>query len=130
MKYGYTILYVRDVPKTLAFFTQAFGFDTRFVHETGDYGELDTGTTVLAIATQTLAESILPGGITKLDELDKPAAFEIAIVTDDVAGAIKQAIEAGATLMVEPTEKPWGQTISYVKSPDGVLIEICTPVPT
>ena len=51
MKFGYTILYVEDVPKTIAFYEQAFGFVRRFVHEAGDFGELDTGATSLAFAS-------------------------------------------------------------------------------
>ena len=27
-----------------------------------------------------------------------------------------------------PTTKPWGQTVSYVRCPDGTLVELCTPV--
>jgi hypothetical protein len=26
-----------------------------------------------------------------------------------------------------PEKKPWGQTVSYVRDDDGVLVEICTP---
>ncbi len=43
MKLGYTIIYVPDVSESLAFFSEAFGFDQRSLHESGDYGELDTG---------------------------------------------------------------------------------------
>jgi lactoylglutathione lyase len=50
MKFGYTIVYVDAVADTLAFYKQAFGFETRFLHESGDYGELGTGATVLALA--------------------------------------------------------------------------------
>lgn len=27
-----------------------------------------------------------------------------------------------------PLDKPWGQTISYVRCPDGTLVELCTPI--
>jgi catechol 2,3-dioxygenase-like lactoylglutathione lyase family enzyme len=40
MKLGYTILYVPDVAASLAFFEKAFGLKTRFLHESGTYGEL------------------------------------------------------------------------------------------
>ena len=48
MQLGYTILYVPDVPATLKFYEAAFGLTTRFLHESGDYGELETGSTALA----------------------------------------------------------------------------------
>ncbi|MGE8356838.1 MAG: VOC family protein, partial [Microvirgula sp.] len=51
MKFGYTIVYVASVAETLTFYQQAFGFDTRFLHESGEYGELETGGTALAFAS-------------------------------------------------------------------------------
>jgi hypothetical protein len=30
---------------------------------------------------------------------------------------------------VQPTkQKPWGQTVGYVRDPDGFLVEICSPI--
>lgn len=42
---GYVILYVRDVPASLAFYENAFGLTRRFFHddEGKAYGELETG---------------------------------------------------------------------------------------
>ena len=39
-----------------------------------------------------------------------------------------KAINAGAVSIKEPLLKPWGQTVSYVRCPDGTLVEICSPV--
>lgn len=128
MKFGYTIVYVADVAKTLAFFEAAFGFATKFLHESGDYGELETGDTTLSFASFELAESNLPEGCSRLSELEKPAGIEVAIVTDDVPAAIESARTAGADLIAAAKEKPWGQIVGYVRSPDGLLVEICTPV--
>ena len=38
MQLAYTILYVDDVRRSVAFYEQAFGLTSRFVHESGDYG--------------------------------------------------------------------------------------------
>ncbi|HWL73937.1 MAG TPA: VOC family protein, partial [Burkholderiaceae bacterium] len=38
MKFAYTIVYVKDVPASLAFFEQAFDLQRRFLHESGAYG--------------------------------------------------------------------------------------------
>ena len=54
MKFAYTIVYVPDVSASLAFFEKAFGFTRRFLHESGTYGELDTGETTLAFAAHSL----------------------------------------------------------------------------
>ena len=125
MQFGYTILYVDDVPATLAFYGQAFGLATRYTHESGSYGELETGATALAFVSHTLLRQI--GKTPQAPVLDKPAS-EIALVTDDVAAAVKRAVDAGAKPVQAPTAMPWGQTIAYVGDRNGFLVEICTPV--
>ncbi|RFC43662.1 MAG: 3-dioxygenase [Verrucomicrobia bacterium] len=127
MKFGYTIIYVRDVSKALAFFERAFGLFRRFVHESG-YGELCTGETTLAFASHALVEKNLPGGYVAADASSLPLGIEIALITDDVAASHAKAISEGALELTPPVQKPWGQTVSYVQSPDGILIELCTPV--
>ena len=125
MQFGYTILYVDDVPATLDFYAQAFGLATRYTHESGSYGELETGATALAFVSKTLLRQI--GKTPEAPVLDKPNS-EIAFVTDDVAAAVKRAVDAGAKLVQEATAMPWGQTIAYVGDSNGFLVEICTPV--
>ncbi len=127
MKFGYTIVYVPDVLASVEFFEKAFGLKRRFVHESG-YGEMDTGATALAFATHDLGASNLPGGYVKASNSGEPLGIEIALVTDDVAAAHAKAIDQGAVSIKEPLLKPWGQTVSYVRCPDGTLVEICSPV--
>lgn len=128
MKLGYTIIYVPDVSASLTFFEQAFGLKRKFLHESGAYGELDTGETTLSFAAHELGDMNFPGGHVHADQSSLPLGFEIALVTDNVQAAHAKAIKAGATEMALPQVKPWGQTVSYVRSPDGVLVELCTPV--
>jgi uncharacterized glyoxalase superfamily protein PhnB len=92
MKFGDAIVYVDDVPTVLDFYRRAFGAETRFIHESQQYGELETGETP-----------------------DIPAAFD-------------KAVDAGAVAVMEPQTKPWGQTVAYVRSIEGSVIELCTPV--
>lgn len=127
MKFGYTILYVKDVEKSVAFYEMAFGLKRKLVHESG-YGELDTGATTLAFASFALANS---NGVTFAEPAAKaPApAVEVAFVTDDVAAAVERAVKAGAELVAAPIQKPWGQTVAYVRDPNGFLVELCTAVP-
>ncbi|WP_432719690.1 VOC family protein [Jeongeupia wiesaeckerbachi] len=128
MKLGYTIIYVPDVAASLAFFESAFGLRRRFLHESGCYGELDTGETALAFADHALGDSNFPGGHVAAHDSPQPLGFEIALVTDDVSAAHARAIQSGATELAAPAAKPWGQTVSYVRCPDGVLVELCTPI--
>ena len=128
MKFGYTIVYVPDVAAALAFFQQAFGFQSRFVHESGDYGELDSGETTLAFANHSLGHMNFPGGHIAAHSSVQPLGMEIGLVTPDVAAAHQRALAAGAVELAAPSQKPWGQTVSYLRSPDGTLIELCTPM--
>lgn len=128
MKLGYTIVYVPDVSRSLAFFESAFGTKRRFLHESGSYGELGTGETTLSFASHELGHMNFPGGQVRANESQQPLGVEIALVTNDVHAAHRRAIEHGACELSPPATKPWGQVVSYVRAPDGTLIELCTPV--
>ena len=125
MKFRYSILYVDDVPATLAFYEKAFGFETGFLHDGKDYGELVTGDTKIAFSAKSLLREL---GKSPADADPKAPSFELAFETENVASDYQRAIEAGASSVQEPTEMPWGQVISYVSDMNGFLIEICSPV--
>jgi uncharacterized glyoxalase superfamily protein PhnB len=128
--FGYTIFYVDDVEETLAFYTSAFNFQRRLLTPEGDYGELDTGSTTLAFASNTLAESNLSaaGGFSRLDPSVPPPAVAITLLTADVSATVEAAVVAGARRYLDPIDKPWGQTVAYLLDPNGVLVEVATPV--
>jgi len=128
MKFGYTIVYVPDVGASLAFFENAFGVSRRFLHDSGMYGELDTGETTLSFAAHALGDMNFPGGHVAAHQSATPLGFEIALVTDDVPASHAKAVAAGATEMAAPVTKPWGQVASSVRCPDGTLVELCTPM--
>lgn len=128
MQFGYSIFYVHDVPATLAFFQQAFALDIAFVHESAMYGELATGHTKLAFAALELSQMNFAGGVTAADVTQPPQAAEIGLVTEDVAAAFAKAVAAGAVSLAPPTSKPWGQTVAFVRTPQGLLVELCSPL--
>ena len=127
MRFGYTIIYVSDVQASMRFFEAAFGLTQRFYHESG-YGEMETGQTALAFASHTLGQNNLPDGYIPADQSPQPLGMEIALVTEDVHAAHAKAVNAGARALKEPMEKPWGQTVSYLRCPDGTLVELCSPI--
>ena len=128
MKLGYTIIYVPNVESSLRFFGQAFGLQQRFLHESGDYGELETGETTLAFASHDLGAMNFPEGHIRASESRQPLGMEIALVTENVQAAHNSALAFGGVEMSAPKQKPWGQTVSYIRAPDGTLVELCTPV--
>lgn len=127
MELGYTILYVADVLATVEFYERAFGFKSKFVHESQLYAELESGETTLAFAGEAIAEA---NGVAIRPNRkgDVAAGFEIALVTDDPNAAYANAIAAGASAVTPPVKKPWGQLVGYVRDNNGCLVEICSPV--
>lgn len=125
MKLKYTILYVDDVRATVAFYEAAFGLTATMTDETGEFAMMSTGDVSLSFCSRSL-----------LRQLGKEAApadptrpvFEIAFETENVAASLRKAVAAGARLVTDVREEPWGQTISYVADPNGFLVEICSPV--
>lgn len=128
MRLGWTIVYVHDVPRAVDFYERAFGLSRRFVAPGGTYAELDTGATTLAFASHAQAREHLGGEFVASDPARPPLGFEVALVTSDVQAAYELAVSAGATPVLAPTAKPWGQIVSYVRDLDGVLVELASPV--
>lgn len=130
MSMGYVIGYVADVGASVDFYERAFGLARRFVGPDGDYAEMETGATTLAFAAESLAASNLAGagGYASLDPAAPPPGVSITLITDDVPAGLQRALDAGARPYVDVTEMPWGQTVAYVRDPDGILVEIASPV--
>jgi uncharacterized glyoxalase superfamily protein PhnB len=128
---GYTILYVEDVAATLDFYGEAFGLARRFFHDDNGkaYGELETGATRLAFASLTLATELLGDSPVTPAPTGAPLSFEIALTIADVPALYARALAAGATSVKPPAQKPWGQTVAYVRDKAGYLVELCTPMP-
>ncbi|MEE8628105.1 MULTISPECIES: VOC family protein [Methylobacterium] len=127
MKLGYVILYVPDVAASVAFYGRAFGLAPRFVHDSGQYAEPETGGTALAFAEEGFVGETCPGfRLNRRSEA--PAGFEVGLVAEDVATAFARAVAAGALPVAAPVTKPWGQTVAYVRDGDGVLVELCSAV--
>lgn len=121
------VFYVKDVRKTVEFFERAFGLQRQFIDETGQYAQMETGSTSLAFASESLARQNLPQGFTPLNPSSLPPACEIALASTHVHESYAAALKAGAIAVIEPKEKPWGQTCGYVRDPyDGILIEIAS----
>jgi len=114
VRFSKIIVHVANVADSLAFYGKAFGLQTRIV-QGENYGELETGATVIAFA-QTM------------EPVAGRTAFRIALVADDVVAAFKRAVDAGATPLQDPQAKPWGQTVAYVRCPDGTFVDLTSTV--
>jgi lactoylglutathione lyase len=124
---AYVILYVPDVLASIAFWEKAFGLTRRFLHESNEYAELETGSTTLAFSAEALIQQLgLPHRPNRRDH--PPAGIEVALATKELNALFERATNAGAEVVKPPETKPWGQVTAYVRDPDGILVELCTPM--
>lgn len=123
---GYTIIYVADVPATVAFYEKAFEVKARFVHESNLYAELDIGSTAAFAGEPMAALSDLQ--IRPNLKADVAAGFQIAFVTDDPDAVYQKALAAGASAVKPPVGKPLGQMVGYLRDLNGCLVEQCSPM--
>lgn len=127
MKFGYTIIYVRDVEEAVAFYVKAFKATCAFITESKQYAQLATEGVALAFVNEAfMAASDID--FTRNSSDVRPAGFEIAFVADDVGAAFDHAVSAGAVPVKAPVAKPWGQVVAYVRDNNGILVEICSPM--
>lgn len=128
MKFAYTILYVENVIETITFYENAFGFQRKFITPESDYGELISGETTIAFASVTLGNSNFKKGFDQSKSTNKPFGIELAFTTENIQEDFSRALKAGAAEYEPLIEKPWGQTVGYLRDNNGFLIEICTPI--
>jgi uncharacterized glyoxalase superfamily protein PhnB len=114
------IVFVEDVARALGFYKRVAGAEVDHFDEDGSYGELTSG---VGFATHDHVEHHLdlsfhhnePGGL--------PSGFELEFAVDDVDSAFARAIDAGATAVWEPREKPWGRS-ALLRDLDGVFVHL------
>ena len=116
----YVVLIVDDLDRALRFYTEVLGL--KLGHRSGDYAQLDTGATRLALYTRSAMATTLGMSL----EAPRPAApgFEIGFKVADVDAAVNELIARGVSSVVPPTDRFWGQRTAYVRDPDGHLIEL------
>lgn len=110
----------------MAFYEAAFGLEVTMVNDEKTYAQLATGDTTLAFAAEAAAAAT---GLRVRPHRtgDDPAAVQLAFVHDDVGEAFARAVAAGAVAEVPPVEKPWGQTLGYLRDNNGFLVELSSP---
>jgi uncharacterized glyoxalase superfamily protein PhnB len=129
LQFGAAVIYVpQDAKIILDFYTRAFGLKIRFYDPTYDFGELDTGSSTIAIASHR-AGAFMVGKTYPYSGKIHPANVEIALLTSDVPAAFARALSAGCIALCEPKTMPWGQTVAYVASLEGTLVGLLTPPP-
>lgn len=106
-----TILYVRDVQKTINFYKKAFGFKMKFMTPKKNYGEVISNKTTIAFASMELARYNLNNGFIESTIFEKPFGIELVFSTDNVEKFMNKAKKAGAVevekSIIKPEAKGW-----------------------
>ncbi len=112
--------YVDSVEATMRFFENAFHQNRRFLHESGMYGELDTGSTILAFASHEMGDANLNGDYERTTSEDKPFGMELAFVVDNVLQPIHTRLHVAQSARPNQKLSLGGKTVGYVRTPDGI----------
>ncbi|XP_009148013.2 uncharacterized protein Mb0911c [Brassica rapa] len=124
--YAYTVVYVRDVAKSVEFYSRAFGYNVRRLDESHRWGELESGQTTIAFTPLHQHETDdLTGKVQSSTRSERERApLEVCFCYADVDAAFKRAVENGAVAVSEPEDKEWGQKVGYVRDIDGIVVRI------
>jgi lactoylglutathione lyase len=135
MRLAATVIYVADVAQAMRFYTEAFGFKVSFLDSdvqfpgrvegmSYQFGELSIPCGKVQFGTPALGALLMPG----FPMSAASSGIELAFYADDVHAAFESAINAGGEALRSPENMPWGQTVAYLRSPEGTYIALCTPL--
>lgn len=116
---GNVAVYVSDLERAEAFYTDALGLEVLARIETPDVREVIVGNpdqgSQLLLAKRTAAdEPVVPAGI-----------WKIYVATDDVSSLYERAVSRGAASVAAPKHlERFRVTIGFVMDPDGYLVEL------
>ena len=55
------------------------------------------------------------------------ATTELYLIVDDIAASMTRARDAGASLLDDARDRPWGDHVGYVADPDGYVVAFARP---
>jgi catechol 2,3-dioxygenase-like lactoylglutathione lyase family enzyme len=122
-----TILAVRDVDRSLAFYRDRLGFAVEATYDDPPYATLRREGVRLSLAEQGHPAPDRPG-VTMVVPSD-PSRLPVVLVLEVAdAVSIHAALTAeGVPILAEPYAPPWGGLRFFVLDPDGYLVEIEQP---
>jgi catechol 2,3-dioxygenase-like lactoylglutathione lyase family enzyme len=115
---GNIAIWVRDLQRSVDFYTNGLGLDVLATVDAGDIQEVIVGRSALGgqlmLAARDGEPSSTPVGI-----------WKVFLTSQDAATDFARALSAGAVAVAEPYDiAKFGVTIAVVQDPDGYLLEI------
>lgn len=83
-----------------------------------------TGGAVLGLMPEEGAQRLL-----QIETQPAAARCELYLVLADLHGALRRALEAGATLLQPAESRDWGARVAYLKDLDGHVLALAEPLP-
>jgi lactoylglutathione lyase len=122
MEFIYTGIRVRDLRRSIQFYTKTMG-----MKEVGR-GKMQAGGTYVELKSkgsdQQLELNYYPPGHKFCEEYVEGSELDhLAFLCEDVRKSYEKALAGGATSAVEPWDEG-GSTLAFVRDPDGVWIEL------
>ena len=119
--FGWAELNARGIEKAIPFYTSVFGWTTR----TSEMGEGQPPYTEFLLDGESVAgawemSSMVPASV--------PSYWQVYFAVDDVDGAFKKAIDAGARELQPPQDFPGGR-FAIVSDPQGASLGLLKTVP-
>ena len=117
-------LFVDDMETMIRFYRDVLGFEIKEAEDAVNVYLIKDGTLFMLYERKNFEKMT----IRKYEYLKGlNGHFEIALYVDtfeEVDIEFAKAVSKGATPVLEPTDKPWGQRTCYIADPEGNLIEI------
>jgi lactoylglutathione lyase len=118
----FPMLSVADLSRSLALYKDVLGgVETYRFPEAGEPAFL-----VLSFGSSELGLGKLdPTGNALHGQALRPATghrVELCVYVDDVDAAAREARASGFSIVLEPTDQPWGERVAYVRDPDENLV--------
>ena len=114
---------VQDIPKSHKFYVDALGLS--FQKETGNYlhtEKLDGAKTFALWPLSQAAQSCF-GSERWPSDLPIPQAW-LEFDVDDIKQASTELEKRGYTLLIRAQKEPWGQIVTRLLSPEGILVAV------
>lgn len=116
------VLEVADVDRSAALYRDGFGVDLHVSdHEGGPHGPDDRWTSGRHAAYSWTAGAYLHFALYSAKGDGPTRNVQIGFTTDDLAADHQRALDAGALLIHEPRDEPWGATARYHDFDGNVL---------
>ncbi len=114
---------VQDIHKSHEFYVDALGLS--FQKEVGDYLHTEklSGVKTFALWPLSQAAHSCFGSENWPSDLPVPQAW-LEFDVDDIEQAGKELRKRGYKLLTEARKEPWGQTVTRMLSPEGILVAV------